>query len=291
MSNAQEPWTVRRLLDWTKDYFKQKGFPNSLVEAQILLAHTMGCTRIDLYTRTQEEAKDEVRNKFKELIKKRVEGCPVAYLVGYREFHLLTFEVSPAVLIPRPETELLVEQPTNLIKSKPYARVLDIGTGSGNIAISLAHVNKSIQVTAIDKSLEALEIAKRNATKQGVGDRVRFLQGDLFSPIGENDKFDLIVSNPPYIAHSEFDSLQVDVKNYEPRQALDGGSDGLDFYRKIVPNAKNYLVPNGWLLVEIGFTQEPAVRQIFEANGFVDIKMLRDIAKLPRVIMGRSPSV
>src|SRR5262249_4641274 len=176
---ASETWTVRRLLEWTEDFLRKKGVEGPRLEAQILLAHALGCQKIELYVRHDEEPAEDKRTAFREMIRKRAEGMPVAYLVGYREFYSLPFTVSPAVLIPRPETETLVMQALGLMRSMESPHVLDLGTGSGCIAITLAKQHKSVRVTAVDVSALALELASANAKRHGISDRVTFLEGDL----------------------------------------------------------------------------------------------------------------
>ena len=253
-------WTVKALLAWTTDFLTAKGVESAKREAEILLAHVLGGTRTDLLMRFDEQPTDAERSKFKELIQRRVAGWPVAYLVGAREFYLLSFEVDPAVLIPRPDTETLVLEALKRLKPLTQPAVLDIGTGSGCIAVSLAHQKKDARVTATDISPDALAVAKRNAAKNGVADRMTFLQGDLFAPLPAGAAFDLIASNPPYIAQSEFATLAPDVRDHEPRLALDGGPDGLAFYRRIATGVGPFLKPGGSLLLEVGFTQDAAVR-------------------------------
>src|SRR5262245_53004197 len=280
---ADERWTIRRLLEWTEGYFRDKGSESPRLEAQVLLAHVLGCRRIELYTRTEEEPTAEQRAAFKALIKQRVEGTPVAYLVGQRDFYSLAFEVNPSVLIPRPETELLVVECLDLIRGKYAPRVLDVGTGSGNIAVSIAHEHKTAQVTAIDICPEALAVARRNAERHGVADRVRFLEGDLFAPL-PGEHFDVIVSNPPYVSQADFDRLSPDVKGHEPRLALLAGPEGLDTYRRLIPAASSHLTLGSSLLLEIGATQERAVQQLIESAGYRLVKCVRDTARLPRVM-------
>lgn len=287
MANPQDPWTIRRLLEWTETYFKGKSQENPRLEAQILLAHTLNCSKIELYTRPEFEPSESDRTKFKELIKKRVEGCPVAYLVGFREFYSLALEVNPSVLIPRPETELLIVEAEKLLKAHSNAKVLDLGTGSGNIPLALARVSKTAHITSIDISPEALEVARKNAAKHGSEGRIEFLQGDLFEPLPADAKFDLIVSNPPYIAETEFTSLSPGVKNFEPHLALHGGQDGLDFYRRIAAKAKSFLAPRGTVLLEIGSTQGEAVTTILKDNSFAETRLILDGARLPRVVFAR----
>ncbi|MSR54444.1 MAG: peptide chain release factor N(5)-glutamine methyltransferase [Gemmataceae bacterium] len=285
---ASETWTVRRLLEWTEDFLRKKGFESPRLEAQILLAHALGCQKIDLYVRFSEEPAEDKRSTFREIIKKRSEGTPVAHLVGYREFYSLAFAVSPDVLIPRPETETLVMEALRLLKPLAAPRVLDIGTGSGCIAVTIAKQHKSAQVTAIDISPKALAIARTNAEQHAVTERVTFLEGDLFAPLSLQS-FDLIASNPPYIAHAEFPTLDPGVRDFEPRSALDGGPDGLGFYRRLATEAERFLRPGGTTLVEIGSTQEDAVRDIFAARMEVGAT-IRDLGGRPRVISARARS-
>ena len=265
---APTVWTIKALLDWTTAHFRGKGadLRDARLEAQILLAHVMGCPKIELVARSDEEPTAAEKARFKDLIRKRVEGWPVAYLVGKREFYLLSFEVTPAVLIPRPDTETLVEYALRLLKGQPSPSVLDLGTGSGCIAVSLAHQCKAAAVTAVDVSPDALDVARRNATAHGVADRTTFHLGDLFAPLAAGSAFDLIVSNPPYVTPTELAELSPDVRDHEPRVALDGGPDGLAFYRRIAADAGRFLKPGGAVAVEIGWTQEPAVRALFEAR-------------------------
>ena len=263
--SATQPtlWTIKALLQWTTEFLSKKGVESPRLDAQILLAHVMGCPKIELIARSNDEPTDDERTRFKELIRQRVEGWPVAYLVGHRDFFLLSFEVSPAVLVPRPDTETLVELALRTVKGNPT--ILDLGTGSGCIAVSLAHQCKGATVTAIDVSPDAIDIAKRNAVRHGVGNRITFLTGDLFAPLS-GSPFDLIVSNPPYISHAELADLPADVREHEPRVALDGGPDGLAFYRRIANEASAFLKSGGSVMVEIGWTQEPAVRALFEGR-------------------------
>lgn len=280
-------WTVKALVNWTGDFLRQKGIENPQKEARLLLGHVLGCEPIHVIARYDEAPTDDQKTHFRELIRKRVEGWPVAYLTGVRDFYLLPFEVSPAVLIPRPDTETLVLQAISLLKNKPQAKVLDLGTGSGCIAVSLAHQCKGIQLTAVDISPDAAEVAKRNAAKHGVNAQVQVLVGNLFEPVPAGSQFDLIVSNPPYISLKELAELSPEVRDYEPRQALDGGPDGLAFYRRIADQAADFLVPGGQLLLEIGSTQETAVRQVFAASPWELGPTLKDLGQRPRVVQAK----
>jgi release factor glutamine methyltransferase len=281
-------WTVKALLQWTTDFLQKKGVESPRLEAQILLGHVMSCPKIELIARSDEEPTEAERAAFKDLIRRRVEGWPVAYLVGRREFYLLAFEVTPAVLIPRPDTETLVLESLNRLKGMAAPSVLDLGTGSGCIAVSVAHRAKTARVTAVDVSPDALAVARRNAVAHGVVDRTTFLAGDLFVPLPADAAFDLIVSNPPYVTPGELAALAPEVRDHEPRVALDGGPDGLAFYRRIAGDAGRYLKPGGSVLVEVGWTQEPAVRAIFEARSELAVgSSVKDMAGRLRVVTAR----
>jgi len=285
---SQPVWTIKALLGWTTDFLKSKDVEAAKREAELLLAHVLKCKRVDLFVRYDEQPSEAERAKFRELIQRRVAGWPVAYLVGSREFYLLSFEVSPAVLIPRPDTETLIAEADRLLKPLRTPAVLDLGTGSGCIAVSLAHLKKDAHVTATDISPDALDVARRNAAKHGVAERMTFLQGDLFAALPPESNFDLIVSNPPYIAQSEFASLAPDVRDHEPRLALDGGPDGLAFYRRIASGVGPFLKPSGSLLLEIGYTQEDAVRNLLAERPELELGVtLKDAGGHPRVVCAK----
>ena len=278
-------WTVRALIQWTTKFLTSKGIDAAPREARILLAHVLGCTPIEVMTRYDETPADADRTAFRELIKRRVDGTPVAYLVGSREFFLLSFDVTPAVLIPRPDTETLVVEGLKHLTGRAAPAVLDLCTGSGCVAVSVAHKVKTAGVLATDLSAEALDVARRNAAKHGVADRVEFAAGDLWAAVPGDRAFDVILTNPPYIAGNEFAELAVDVRNHEPRLALDGGPDGLAFYRRIAEDAGRFLKPGGVLLAEIGWTQEPAVRELFAAAlGMAMLPSVKDGAGHWRVV-------
>jgi release factor glutamine methyltransferase len=284
--SAQMPtvWTIKALLVWTTDFLAKKGIENPRADAQILLGHVLGYDKTYLTVNFAEQPSEADRNRFKELIHRRVAGWPVAYLVGTRDFYSLTFEVSPAVLIPRPDTETLVLEALTLLKPLKEPAVLDLGTGSGCIAVTIAHEKKDARVTAIDVSPDALDVARRNAERNGVADRVTFLQGDLFEPLPAGIAFDLVVSNPPYIAGHEFAGLQPEVRDHEPRGALDGGADGLAFYRRIAAGVGPFLKPGGRLLLEIGSTQDADVRAILNERPELEVgPTLKDLAGHTRV--------
>jgi release factor glutamine methyltransferase len=286
---AEQTWTVGSLLNWTATFLAQKGSDTPRVDAEVLLAHVLGCKRIDLYgLRFAEPAADEARQRYRELIRKRIEGCPVAYLVGRKEFFSLEFEVSPAVLIPRPDTELAVTECLALAKLLPAPRIVDIGTGSGNLAVALARQLPAAQVTAIDLSADALAVARRNAEKHGVAQRITFLQGDLFTMLTKAQRFDFVVSNPPYIAEGDLAKLPIGVRDYEPHLALDGGPDGYRVFERLIGDALGYLDAGGWLIIEIGAPQEAQARQrIGSRHEYELAATVFDYSGHPRVLKAR----
>jgi release factor glutamine methyltransferase len=281
-------WTIKKLREWTTQFLAKKGVEKAGLDADLLLAHALGCKRIDLLTRCDEEAPEEARTRYRELVKERSEGCPVAYLTGHKVFYLLDLEVSRAVLIPRPETEEIVGECLRLAKGMESPAILDVGTGSGCLILALLKQHKSARATAIDISPEALAIADRNASRHNLGDRITFLEGDLFSPLTAGEQFDFIVSNPPYVAHDEFAGLPRHVRDFEPRLALDGGPDGLAIFTRLIDGARNYLKPGGHLLVEIGAGQDDLARARLHAlPGYELGKSIQDRAGIPRVVCAR----
>lgn len=281
---TEQPWTIRRLLEWTTTFLQNKGAADARLEAQLLLAEALACSRTALYTRFEEEPPEAQRARFRELVSERGKGRPVAHLLGRKEFFSLDFAVGPDVLIPRRETELLVVEALALARPMAAPRVLDVGTGSGCIAIALAQQHKSAQLTALDLSEAALAVARQNAERHKVADRVRFLHGDLFAPLAADELFELIVSNPPYIRTGDLAGLAVEVREHDPRLALDGGADGLAVIARLAAGAAAHLAPGGQLLVEIGQGQEDDARAALAAAGWEVGKAVPDHAGLPRVL-------
>lgn len=284
----QEEWTVGRLLTWTTDYLKKNGSESPRLEAEVLLAHARGCQRIELYTTFAEVVPTEIRTRFRDLVKRRSEGAPVAYLVGEREFFSLSFKVTPDVLIPRPETETLVVLALNHLQSLPVGdsppRVIDVGTGSGAIVIALAKHFPNAEYFAVDLSPQALAIAKENAAKHCLDDKIQFVQSDLLA--GQADcAFDLIVSNPPYISEPEYAELPRDVKDHEPKLALVGGFKGDELVQKLTKQAQVSLKPGGRLLIEISPMLEAAVVAFLLAEEQLDlVGVQKDLSQLTRVV-------
>jgi release factor glutamine methyltransferase len=282
-------WTVRRVLDWTIGYLKEQGSESPRLEAEVLLAHSCGWQRIQLYTHFEDVLSPEVRAKMRELVKRRGAHEPVAYLVGYREFFSLRFEVGPGVFIPRPETETLVLESLEILKSAGQGspQVLDLCSGSGAIGVSIAVNAPSARVTCIDKNDAPSEFSTKNAAKHGVADRVTVLQGDLFSPLPADARYDVIACNPPYVTTAEIERLAADVKSYEPHAALDGGPDGLDVLRKIAREAPQRLKAGGWILFELSPEQGDAALQILLDLGLESVAAVKDLAGAVRVVKGR----
>jgi release factor glutamine methyltransferase len=258
MSTPEEPWTIGRLLSWTVDYLGRHGAENPRLDAEVLLAEARGCRRIDLYAAYGEPAADEVRTAFRELVRRRAAGTPVAYLVGRREFYALEFEVTPDVLIPRPETELLVVALLDYVKQRAAGeeegrsiRIADVGTGSGVLAVCAAKCIRHVCVTAIDISAAALAVARRNAQRHGVEDRIEFVESDLFASLPAERAFDYIVSNPPYVSTAEMANLAPHVRNEEPHVALHAGERGTEVIERLIQQAAQRLTPGGAVLIEV----------------------------------------
>lgn len=289
--SEDQAWTIGKLLEWTKEYLSSHGSDSARLDAEVLLAHARNCKRIELYTAFDEVASQQVRDAFRSLVKRRAEGMPVAYLVESREFYSLPFYVNDSVLIPRPETEFLVIRLLDLAKQLATSkgdqalRVVDVGTGSGVIAICAAIYLPECKIVAIDSSPEALAVARRNAETHNVADRIEFREGDLLGCCESTEKFDFVVSNPPYVSESEYAELDPQVKDYEPKQALLSGAGGTDHIEQLVPQAGQHLSGNGWLIMEISPMICSAVEEIIASSGkFNGSNVTNDLAKLARII-------
>jgi len=282
---SEKKWTILEVLKWTSRYFQGKGISNPRTDAEVLLAHALGVERIDLYLRYDQPLTADERAVYREFVRRRASGEPVQYITGHREFWSLDFEVTPDVLIPRPETEVLVEIAIKYLKERRFRRVVDIGTGAGVIAVALAHEIDGISVLATDISSSAINVARRNAVKHGVADRIRFIVMNLFESLLPDVKFDVIVSNPPYVSSEEYRKLDREIKNFEPPIALLGGADGLDVVRRLIVQGMSHLTTGGFLFIEIGYGQAEAVRDFVSGLGQeVSINIFDDYAHIPRVV-------
>jgi release factor glutamine methyltransferase len=260
------------------------------MNAEVLLMFTLSCDRAYLYAHPERELTPEELERYREALAERARGVPSQYITGHQEFWGLDLIVSPAVLIPRPETEHLVETVLQLASARQgeELRMADIGTGSGAIALALAQEFPQAEIWATDISPAALEIAHINAARLQLSDRVRFREGDLLSVFDDQTRFDFILCNPPYVGDGEEDKVQREVKKFEPRTAVFAGADGLDTIRRLIPQAHSHLHAGGWLLMEIGYTQEPRVRNLLEASGgWTEVRSIPDLQGIPRVIAAR----
>ena len=286
---AEETWTVSRLLAWTRDFFKKKGIEKPQLEADILLAHAMNIKRIELYTAMGAEPTEAQRTLFRDFVKRRGNGEPAAYLTGTKEFYSLPFNVNRHVLIPRPETEDLVLQTLEKLKMCPEGSapvIADVGTGSGIIAVVVAkHLPKhlaSATIIAVDISSEALTIARNNAEMNGVADRIEFRLSDGLEKVSET--LDIVVSNPPYISQSEYETLPTDVKNFEPKASLCAGVAGTGIIERLIPQSAERLRLGGHLLMEVSPMIAEEVAKLL--NGWDDVQILPDSAGRPRIVSG-----
>jgi release factor glutamine methyltransferase len=283
-----QTWTTLGVLDWTAKRFADHGIGAARLEAQVLLAYALQCSRTQLYMNFDQPLGEAELASYRELIKRRLGGEPVAYLVHEHEFWGMPLVIEPSVLVPRPDTETVIEvaRAQRADRGAP-CRVLDLCTGSGAIALAIAKELPAANVIATELSPAAAAIARTNVELNKLADRVEIRDGDLWAPVA-GERFDLIVSNPPYIPSAVIATLSAEVRR-EPVMALDGGVDGLAFYDRICGAARDYLEPGGALVVEHGFDQADAVRARFEAAGFRDVTLVNDLGKNPRVTSGIAP--
>ncbi|MFH1422557.1 MAG: peptide chain release factor N(5)-glutamine methyltransferase [Planctomycetota bacterium] len=283
-------WTVSSLLETATQFLREKLYDYPRLDAELLLAETLKLRRIDLYLQHDRSIKEEEVAQFRELIKKRSEGCPTAYLLGRKEFFSIMFEVNNNVMIPRPETEhLVIEVLYTCEKEKIEAPLIaDIGTGSGNIAVSIAKNLPSAVIWAIDTSGEALKCAEKNIANHELQERIELLESDYMEALsgkGLEERLDFVVSNPPYIANKEFETLPVGIKNYEPELAFLAGEDGLNSYKTIIPESVDFLMSGGHLILEIGAGSSDKIKMIVEENGFYcNTVIKKDFSSIERVL-------
>jgi len=275
-------WTIGSILKWSEQYFGSHGAETPRLDAEVLLSYLLGQKRIFLYVHFDQPLTAEELARYREMVKRRAAGEPVAYICGEKEFMGLTFKVTPAVLVPQPDTETLVEAAMERLKGKDAPRVADVCTGSGAIALALAHYLPEALLAATDISAAAIGIAKQNAENLSLSERTEFFEGDLLAPLA-GKTFDAIVSNPPYIPSGDIAGLSREVRA-EPRIALDGGADGLDFYHRLVHESADVLEPDGFLAVECGATQAGAIAEM-ATDRFGKTETLRDLAGRERVVV------
>lgn len=289
--STQSTWTIKRLLEWTTEYFQKVEADSPRLEAEVLLAEALDCARIMLYTRFDEVPDEVAVARFRAWVKRRAAGEPVAYLVGHREFYSLKFQVNEDVLIPRPETEHVVIEALEAAKASDASpiRVIDVGTGSGCIAVALAKHLDDCLIAATDVSGPALEVAHTNAVKHGVDGKIRFFDGDLFEALPPGSKpVHLIVSNPPYIGTEEQGTVDDSVADYEPKLALYSGPKGVDLIQRLVTESVDRLLPGGYLIFEASPINMDQCRQIVDSvSGLELIKVANDLAGLERVLVAR----
>lgn len=288
--SEDQPWTIGRLLTWTTDYLKKHNAQSPRLDAEVLLAHARSCQRIELYTAFGEEPADEVKATFREMVRRRAEGMPVAYLVGHKEFYAMNFEVCSDVLIPRPETEHLVIEALDWAKlilaedANRQLRIVDVGTGSGAIAVALAKHLPNARIVAVDISEAALQIAKRNAELHSIApESLRFLHSDLLNEIPTDEKFDLVVSNPPYVSEAEYAELSPSVRDFEPRLALVAEENGAAAISKLASQASERLDDGGGFIFEFSPMLAPRVHDMI-GKGWEEPKITKDLAGLERVV-------
>ena len=279
------------MLQWTTEFLQQRGSDTPRLDAEVLLAKVKGCPRIALYTAFGDVAEDALRSEFRELVKQRAAGKPVAYLVGQREFYSLPFRVTPDVLIPRPETEFVLIGLLDQLKSTPAPeggwRIADVCTGSGILAVCLARYLSESKIVATDISPAALAIARENAERHGVAERIKFVESDLLSAAPQG-LFHAVVSNPPYVTTAEMAELPPDVRDYEPRIALEAGPQGTEVIERLIPQAAERLDAGGALLIEVSPMIEPRVRDLLAADARLEVQStLKDLASHPRVVRAR----
>lgn len=279
-------WTIIKILDWTKQYFADRGVENPRLDAEVLLCAVLQCERIKLYMDFERPLTGAELSQYKNYVARRGQHEPLAYILGEKEFMRNSFKVTPATLVPRPETELLVESLIKVargLKADGDVKILDIGTGSGAIIVSLLDYLPNAKGVGVDISVDALIVAEENSRRIGVRERAGFMQSDLFSRIPADKKFDIIVSNPPYIPAADIAGLAKDVQK-EPRGALDGGADGLDFYRRIISEAMDHMADEGILAFEVGINQAQVVAELCRKVGFKATAIRKDYADIERMV-------
>lgn len=281
-----ELWTIRKLITWTTGYFKTHQIEEPRLDAELLLGHVLQKPRIYLYTDYDEIVNPDELARYRELIKKRVAGYCTAVLIGEKEFMGLTFKVNESVLVPRPDTEAWLEKIIQQYRNLPDIKLLDLGTGSGAIAVSFLSFCKEAGAVAVDISKEALAVAEENGKTAGISSRIEWREGDFLHALKDDETFDVILSNPPYIPTKDIEGLAAEVR-HEPHLALDGGEDGLTFYRLLAEGAPAHLAPGGLLGVEVGICEAADVAALFQDAGFTDVTTIKDYGGIERAVVGK----
>jgi len=291
-----DPWTILRLLQWTTEHLKKTGSPSPRLDAEVLLAHARGCERIALYTAFAEEPDEPVKARFREVVKRRAQGEPVAYLVGKKEFYSLSFNVSKDCLIPRAETEHIVVEcidhakPTLAADPTKHFNIIDVCTGSGCIAVSVAKHLSQCSITAIDLSPAAVAIAKTNIEMHKLSDRISLIESDLLATIPDNS-VDFVLSNPPYVSEVEYATLDKTIREHEPRMALVGGVSGTEIIERLAAQASQKLVENGWFICELSpMIADQVESHMASTNQWTNITIVKDLARLKRLVVAQRKS-
>lgn len=280
---------LKQAVDAAYEFFLKNDVPSARLNAELLLMFVLDCDRAHLFAHPERELNEEEQGQYDEVVRERARGCPTQYITGHQEFWGLDLIVSPAVLIPRPETEHLIESVLELVKQRDpleKLRVIDVGTGSGCIALALATELPFAEIHACDISAEALEIACLNAARHRLGHRILFRQSDLLS-LYAGVQFDFVVCNPPYVGESEADKVQKQVREFEPRIAVFSGEEGINIYQKLIPLAHTALHPGGWLVMEIGFSAEEKVKGLLTETAWTEVHTTPDLQGIPRVVAAR----
>jgi release factor glutamine methyltransferase len=281
-------WTIRRILEWTSDYFRARGVQTPRLDAEILLSHVLEKDRLYLYLNLERPLTGPERAAYKQVVARRANRAPCSLIIGAKEFWSMDFKIDQGVLSPRPETEILVERCLKILEDAPDPIILELGLGSAAISASLASEIGKATIIGIELSPPALACARENISILGFADRIHIVAGDLFGPIRQGPLFDLIVSNPPYIPTDHIAGLEPEVRDYEPMVALDGGLDGLEPARVICSQAPKYLKPGGYLALEIGVGQETQAMELLRESGeYQDAESYPDLSRIPRVITAR----
>lgn len=280
---SQEQWSVLKILKWTEGFFERKEIPDARLNAERLLAHLLGYSRIELYTNFEQPLQKSELDEFRSMIERRVKHEPLQYIIGEVPFLDLIIKCDKRALIPRPETEYMVDEIIKRFKDNPPARILDIGTGTGCIALSLAKAFPEAEVMAVDVSDDVLDLAQENQTHNNI-ENIVFQKSDLFGNL-EKTKYDLIVSNPPYVSTEDYNNLDLCVKGHEPKSALESGKDGLDTIRLIVEQAGDWMSKGGFLFFEMGYDQSDTVRKLIEESSLSLVEIIKDYSQIDRIVV------